>query len=248
MIKYASNAFLATRISFINMMADLCEATGADVVQVAEAMGLDPRIGPDYLDAGLGYGGSCLPKDVTALIHVANQRGVDFGLLEGVKVVNDSRSEGLVNRTCRALGSLKGKQIGVLGLSFKPGTDDIRDSPSLKAVDELSRTGAVLRLHDPVAIESARRKIPQVPGSLEYFDNPYEVAEGSQAVLLLTSWPEYRALDFERLRDMMTSPIIVDSRNFLDGAALHSLGFDYIPVGRPGPGALARTWSHLLPS
>lgn len=245
MIKYASNAFLATRISFINMVSDLCEATGADVTQVAEAMGLDPRIGPDYLDAGLGYGGSCLPKDVTALIHVANQRGVDFSLLEDVKLVNESRSESLVRRTSRALGSLEGKQIGVLGLSFKPGTNDIRDSPSLKAVAELSGTGAVLRLHDPVAIDRARKKNPQVPGRLEYFDNPYDVAKGSQAVLLLTSWPQYRTLDFERMRDLMATPIIVDSRNFLDGDALYGLGFDYIPVGRPGPEALARSTSHM---
>jgi UDPglucose 6-dehydrogenase len=245
-IKYASNAFLATRISFINMISDLCEATGADITQVTEAMGLDPRIGPDYLDAGLGYGGSCLPKDVTALIHVANQRGVDFGLLESVKVVNESRSEDLVNRTRRTLGSLEGKQIGVLGLSFKPGTDDIRDSPSLKAVEELSRTGAVLRLHDPAAIGRARKMTPHVAGRLEYFDDPYDVAEGSQAVLLLTSWPQYRALDFEHLRGLMTTPIIVDSRNFLDGEALHDLGFDYIPVGRPGPGALAGARSQML--
>ena len=245
MIKYASNAFLATRISFINMMSDLCEASGADVMRVADAMGLDPRIGPHYLDAGLGYGGSCLPKDVTALIHVANQRGVDFSLLQDVKLVNESRSESLVRRTRKALGSLEGKQIGVLGLSFKPGTDDIRDSPSLKAVEELSRAGALLRLNDPVAIEGARKIVPQVPGRLEYFDDPYGVAEGSQAVLLLTSWQQYRTLDFERMKGLMANPVIVDGRNFLDGESLHGLGFDYIPVGRPGPEALARTRSHV---
>jgi len=232
-IKHASNSFLAMRVSFINMISDLCEATGADVKKVAEGMGLDPRIGHAYLEAGLGYGGYCLPKDIRGFIHIGEHLGVDFSLLKAVEDVNDVRIERLLSKIEQATGQIHGKQIGVLGLAFKPGTDDTRVSPSIGVVQRLQNAGARLRLHDPQAIENTRNQIPDSPGLVKYCDSAYEAAEGSDALLLLTAWPEYRELDLPRLRGLMSSPIIIDGRNYLEPDETRRAGFQYSAMGRP---------------
>ena len=232
-IKHASNSFLAMRVSFINMISDLCEATGADVKKVAEGMGLDPRIGHAYLEAGLGYGGYCLPKDIRGFIHIGEQLGVDFSMLKAVENVNEQRIERLLGKVKEAAGPIEGKQIGVLGLAFKPGTDDTRVSPSIGVVQRLQDKGARLNLHDPQAIENTRSQIPDSPGLVTYCDSAYAAAEGSDALLLLTAWPEYRELDLTRLRSLMSSPIIIDGRNYLDPAEARRAGFQYSAMGRP---------------
>ena len=232
LIKHASNSFLAMRISFINMIADACEATGADITKVAAGMGLDPRIGPAHLEAGLGYGGSCFPKDVRAFIHMGEQLGVDFALLKVVENINDARIDKMVDRLVSALGGMEDRRIGVLGLAFKPGTDDTRESPSLKVVQRLRAAGAILRLHDPKAMEGTKAVLPESPGRLTYCQSPYDAAEGSDALLLLTAWPEYRELDFARLRELMSTPMILDGRNLLDPPEMRRLGFDYSSMGR----------------
>ena len=232
LIKHASNSFLAMRISFINMISDLCEATGADVTKVAAGMGLDSRIGQAHLEAGLGYGGSCFPKDVRAFIHMGEQLGVDFTLLNTVEDINQARIDKTVGRLASALGGVEDRPIGVLGLAFKPGTDDIRESPSLKVVQRLLAAGAVLRLHDPKAMDSTRVVLPEIPGRLAYCQSPYEAADGSDALLLLTAWPEYRELDFARVRGLMAKPLLLDGRNLLDPGEIRSLGFDYSSMGR----------------
>ena len=232
-IKHAANSFLATRISFINMVSDLCEATGADVTQTAAALGMDPRIGQAYLEAGLGYGGSCLPKDVRAFIHAGDEAGVDFSLLKAVEAANNSRMDRFLGKIMGALGELRGKTLGVLGLAFKPGTDDIRESPSIKLVERLRSAGATMYLHDPHAMENARKRYPEIPGSLEYRQSSYDAAKGSNALLVLTAWPEYCELDLVRVRDLMATPVIVDGRNILDPAEVRALGFKYTSMGRP---------------
>ena len=232
LIKHASNSFLAMRVSFINMIADLCEATGADVGKVAKGIGLDPRIGQAYLEAGLGYGGYCLPKDVRAFVHIGEQLGVDLSLLKAVERINNARIGRMVEKVTKALWIVKDKKIGVLGLAFKPGTDDIRESPSLKVVERLQEAGATLSLHDPEAMENARQRYGEVAGSVEHCESPYEAARGSHALLVLTAWPEYRELDLDRVRDLMSTPLIVDGRNLFDPAAVRGRGFEYISVGR----------------
>ena len=232
-IKHASNSFLAMRVSFINMISDLCEATGADVKKVAEGMGLDPRIGHAYLEAGLGYGGYCLPKDIRGFIHIGEHLGVDFSMLKAVEDVNDKRIDRLLGKVEEAAGQIEGKQIGVLGLAFKPGTDDTRVSPSIGVVQRLQHAGARLSLHDPQAIDNTRGQIPDSPGLVKYCDSAYEAAEGSDALLILTAWPEYRELDLARLRSLMSSPVIIDGRNYLDPAEARGAGFVYSAMGRP---------------
>ena len=232
-IKYASNAFLATRISFINMVSDLCEATGADVTHVAAAMGMDPRIGTRYLDAGLGYGGSCLPKDIRAFLHTFRDMGLDGSLLHGVEQVNGARVDRLIDKVTEAVGTVRNKQLGVLGLAFKPGTDDIRMSPSIEVVRRLLAKGARLHLHDPEAVDNVRTQIPDFSDGVEYCTSPYDAAAGSDALLVLTAWPEYRALDFARLRQLMSAPVVVDGRNHLDPAEMRGAGFEYFSIGRP---------------
>ena len=232
-IKHASNAFLATRISFINMVSDICEATGADVTKVATGMGLDPRIGPAYLAPGLGYGGSCLPKDVRAFIHAGRDLGADLSLLESVEAVNTARVDRLIEKLVKKLDTVEGKRIAVLGLSFKPGTDDIRESPSIKVIEQLRDAGALLRVHDPRASEIAQQQLPEVPGLLEYCSNVYDAAQGADALLLLTAWPEYSELDLSMLRELLSSPIVVDGRNVFDPAEMRELGFEYTSIGRP---------------
>ena len=232
-IKHASNSFLAMRVSFINMISDLCEATSADVKKVAEGMGLDPRIGHAYLEAGLGYGGYCLPKDIRGFIHIGEQMGVDFSMLKAVEDINNQRIDRLFHKIEEAAGQIEGLQIGVLGLAFKSGTDDTRVSPSIGVVQRLQKEGARLRLHDPQAIENTRSQIPDSPGLVVYCDSAYEAAEGCDALLLLTAWPEYRELDLTRLSSLMSSPIIIDGRNYLEPAEARSAGFQYSAMGRP---------------
>ena len=231
-IKHASNSFLATRISFINMISDLCETTGADVTKVAAGMGLDPRIGQSYLDAGLGYGGYCLPKDIRAFVHIGEDLRVNFDLLREVENINRARPEKIIDRLATALGTLRGKRIGVLGLSFKPGTDDIRESPSLKVVNCLLDNGASLCLHDPQSINNTKALLGELKGRLTYDDNPYNVAEGVEALAVLTAWPEYSDLDFPKIAELMTTKIMIDGSNLLDPLVMRRIGFEYISMGR----------------
>lgn len=233
LIKHTANALLATRISFINMIADLCEATGADVTQVARGIGLDPRIGPHFLQAGIGYGGSCLPKDVRSFIRMAEGQNVNVALLQAVAEINDRRIDRFVEKLRQVLWVLNGKTIGVWGLAFKPGTDDIRDAPSLKVITKLLVEGAAVRVHDPQAMDNARQLLPEDSRRVEYCASPYEAATGAHAVLLLTEWDEYRALDWARLRRVMESPVVLDGRNLFDPAEVRAAGFDYIATGRP---------------
>lgn len=229
--KHAANMLLATRISFINMIADFCEATGADVTHVARGIGLDPRIGPHFLQAGIGYGGSCLSKDLRSFIRVAEEQGVDVSLVRAVDEINERRIDRVVHTARRAVGVLKGKTLGVLGLAFKPRTDDIRDAPSLKVIHRLLAEGAALRLHDPQAMENTRRQLPE-SRLIEYCASPYEAASEADAVLLLTEWEEYRALDWARLRKVMKSPVLIDGRNLFDPAVVRGAGLQYFAIGR----------------
>lgn len=233
LIKHAANAFLSTKISFINMVADLCEATGADVTKVAEAIGLDPRIGPAFLSPGIGFGGYCLPKDIRAFISVGETHGVDFSLLAEVERINLSRIDRLVSRLKETMWVLEGKTVAVLGLSFKDGTDDLRESPSLGVMERLLAEGALLRLYDPQAMDAARTLHPERAGVLTYAGSPYEAAQGAHALLLLTVWDEFRDLDWKRIKELMDVPLIGDARNLLDPATLRGLGFEYFSVGRP---------------
>lgn len=232
LIKHASNAFLAMKISFINKVADLCEAVGADVTQVAQGIGLDPRIGPDFLAAGVGYGGYCLPKDLRAFVHIAEERGIDFALLKEVARINDERVTRLCNKISQALWVVRGKVVGVLGMAFKPGTDDIREAPSLKVLDWLQREGARLRLHDPKAMSNVQRLFHEEPDCIVYCESPYEAAKGADALVLLTEWEEYRSLDLERILKLMTAPVLIDGRNVFSPQMVRGLGFEYVSVGR----------------
>ncbi len=230
-IKHAANAFLALKISFINVVADLCDATGANVQDVARGIGLDPRIGFDFLKAGIGYGGYCLPKDLKAFIHVAEEHGAEFMLLREVERVNESRVDRFLAKVRQALWVLKGKRIGVWGLAFKPHTDDIRESPSLKVVRRLLEGGSYLRLHDPWAMDNFRQVFPETGGQLVYSRSAQEAAIGADAILLLTEWPEYREMDWKRLRETVAVPIVVDGRNCLDAASVQAAGFEYYGMG-----------------
>jgi UDPglucose 6-dehydrogenase len=229
MIKYASNAFLATKISFINAIANLCEAVDADVREVAIGMGYDARIGFQFLHPGPGFGGSCFPKDVAALLHTARDAGYDFQLLDGVVEVNRGQHDRIVDKVrVAAGGSLTGAEVAVWGLTFKADTDDLRDSPSLVVARKLIEAGAVVRGYDPVAGEAAGVLMPE----LDVHADPYEAATGADVVALLTEWEELRWLDFERVRSLMRHPAVVDARNLLDPAAMRRRGFEYTGVGR----------------
>jgi UDPglucose 6-dehydrogenase len=228
MIKYASNAFLATKISFINEIADICEALGADVKEVAAGMGYDKRIGPAMLDAGIGWGGSCFPKDVKALIYMAEQHQVTPHILNSVTRVNYDRRKAVAARLSKLTGGLKGKTIGLLGLAFKENTDDMRDAPSLTVGRELLAAGAVVRAYDPVALEVAR---PLLPG-VELFADPYEMARGCDAIVVITPWNEFKQLDLEKLKGLLKLPVIFDARNLYDPAEMKALGFKYRSIGR----------------
>ncbi len=228
-IKHASNSFLAAKISFINMVADLCEAVGADVEMVAEGMGLDPRIGKEFLKAGVGFGGSCFPKDIKAFYKIAEENQVDFSLLKEVERINQQRPVKFLKKIKGVIWNLKGKTIGILGLSFKPNTDDVREAPSLKIINLLLEEGAQVKAYDPVAGGNAKKVIP----SLQLSPDPYSLAQGTNALALITEWEEFKNLDWKKIKEFMETPIIFDGRNFLEGKKLVSLGFEYYPVGKP---------------
>ena len=232
LIKHASNAFLATKISFINMVGDICEAARADVKEVARGLGMDPRIGPRFLGAGAGFGGYCLPKDLRAFVRIGELNGVDMSLLRAVENVNDERINKLMHKVHEALWVVQGKTIAIWGLSFKPDTDDIREAPSLKVVTRLLDEGAYLRLHDPLALAEFQEEFPEQVGRLEYYDSPYEAAAGADAIVLLTEWRDYLTVDLSQVRDTMEVPLLIDGRNLLDPAAVRSLGFEYHSMGR----------------
>jgi UDPglucose 6-dehydrogenase len=228
MIKYASNAFLATKISFINEIANICECLGADVKEVAVGMGYDARIGKQFLDAGIGYGGSCFPKDVKALAYMAAEKGRHPQLLYTVMEINDDRREMAFTHIKEMVGDLKGKLIGLLGLSFKPNTDDMRDAPSITIAQKLQAEGAVVRAYDPVAMEIAQ---PLLPG-VEMMPDPYTMAQGCDALVVVTEWNEFKQLDRARLHDLMRAPILFDGRNIYEPGEMVKSGFFYRGVGR----------------
>jgi len=229
MIKYASNAFLAAKISFINEMANICEALGADVKEVAYGMGLDKRIGRYFMDAGLGWGGSCFPKDVKALAYMAETEGRHPHLLHAVMDINTDQRKAAIRKLKELLGSnLKGKTIGLLGLAFKPNTDDMRDAPSIDIAHYLMTEGAKVRAYDPVAMDNALRLMPEV----EMAEDAYMLAEGADALVLVTEWNEFRNLDLARIKGLMKQPVLVDGRNIYDPTICRNLGFAYRGVGR----------------
>ena len=229
MIKYESNAFLATKISFANAIANICEAAGADVTQVVKGMGLDARIGPAFLQAGLGYGGSCFPKDTDSLIHTADDLGYDFSLLRAVVDVNRGRAQHLVEKIEKALAPLDDKVVAVLGLAFKPNTDDMRDAKSIDVVCRLVELGVDVRAYDPVAMPNARHVLPE---SVTYCESSHAAAGGADAVILLTEWNEFKLLNLERLRAVMRRPVIFDGRNLWEPERMRRLGFEYYSIGR----------------
>jgi len=229
LIKHASNSFLAMKISYVNMISDLCEKVGADIKEVTRAMGLDPRIGPRFLDAGLGFGGFCLPKDIQAFIRLAERCGVDFTMLKEAERVNKRRVDLLLEKVRKALWVIKGKQVGILGLAFKANTDDIRFAPSLEVIRTLLAEGAHVRAYDQEAMDKTSAIFPQI----HYCRDPYEAAKDVDALLILTEWEEFRQLDWERISDLMVRPTIIDGRNLLDPAAMMERGFEYSCFGRP---------------
>src|SRR3990172_8155736 len=228
MIKYASNAFLATRISFINEIAAICDELGADIKTVARGMGLDRRIGPGYLDAGLGYGGSCFPKDVQALTHMAATHGLHPQLLRAVMDINRDQRRLIVHRLRQLFGSLEGRTMGLLGLSFKPNTDDMREAASLEVTALLIQEGAKIKAYDPEAIEVARPHMPAVT----MCSDPYQVASGSDALILVTEWNEFKQLNLVRVRSLLNYPVVIDGRNVFEPQAMKDLGFIYCGIGR----------------
>ena len=228
-IKYASNAFLAAKISFINAIANICEAGGADVRQVMKGMGLDSRIGSAFLQAGLGYGGSCFPKDVDSLIHTAARLGYDFKLLRSVVEINRERAGLLVEAIRKALGPLDDKVVAVLGLAFKPNTDDMREAKSVEVIGVLRAAGAAVKAYDPVATDNARSLLPP---DVVFCASPYEAADGADAVVLVTEWNEFRFLNLERLRAVLRRPVIFDGRNLWEPERMRRLGFEYHSIGR----------------
>lgn len=232
MIKYASNAFLATKISFINEVALICERTGADVRVVADGMGLDQRIGRAFLDAGLGWGGSCFPKDVSALAHVAAVHGCHPQLLRTVIEINQDQRLRVIQKLIDLFGTLENRTLALLGLSFKPNTDDLRDAPAVSLAQLLEAEGAVVRAYDPVAMPSARRLLPH----LDYQDDPYAAAATADATIVVTDWNEFKHLDLPRLHAAMKHPIIIDGRNIYDPDTMRALGFIYHGIGRGGTG------------
>jgi UDPglucose 6-dehydrogenase len=227
--KHACNAFLALKVSYANALARICEASGADVVAIADIMGADSRIGRDFLNAGLGYGGYCFPKDVAAFRAQSRKLGYEFGLLDEISKINDEAVSAVFRSTEEALWNLEGKKVLLLGLAFKPGTDDIRESPSLRLAQKLLENGAQVVGYDPKATELAAAAVP----NLEVSDDPYVAAEGAHCIVIGTEWPQFAELDLPRLKGVMTHPIIVDGRNLLDPDAVAGEGFTYIPVGRP---------------
>ncbi len=231
-IKHASNAFLALKISFINAVANLAEAVDADIEHIAEGIGLDSRIGPKFLRAGLGYGGSCFPKDVAAFHWVAQQHGVNFQLLEEIRKINDTQRDIFFNKVLSALWTLRGKRLAALGLSFKGDTDDIRDSPAIAVIRKLLEAGASICAYDPAAIDRAKEVLP-ASEKMRYATGVYEAAKDADAVLILTDWKEFGQLDLDRLHQVVKFPIVVDGRNLYKPQQMQEHGFSYVSVGRP---------------
>jgi UDPglucose 6-dehydrogenase len=231
-IKHASNAFLALKISFINAVANLAESVDADIEDIAAGMGSDSRIGPKFLRAGLGYGGSCFPKDVAAFYWVAQQQGVDFQILEEVRKINATQQDVFFNKVRSALWTLRGKKLAALGLAFKGDTDDIRDSPAIDVIKKLIAAGSTVTAFDPAAMERTKSVLPPSE-SMSYAADPYEAAEGADALLILTDWKEFSDLDLQRLNQVLRFPIIIDGRNLYRPAHMLEQGFTYVSVGRP---------------
>jgi UDPglucose 6-dehydrogenase len=229
MTKHASNSFLAMKISYINAVSRICELAGADVEQVAHGMGLDTRIGPRFLNAGTGYGGSCFPKDVDAFVHLADQLGYDFQLLKQVQLVNKTQREHVMQKIQHELWVIQDKTVSILGLAFKPGTDDIREAPSLYFVSQLLEAKAHLKLWDPVAQEKFAEQFPK----MDYFQDPIECAKDADLLLILTEWPEVKNMDLAALKKAMRCPVIIDGRNIFNPAEMREKGFTYHCVGRP---------------
>jgi UDPglucose 6-dehydrogenase len=229
LIKHASNSFLGLKISYANVIADLCEKLGGNVEEVTRAMGLDPRIGPQFLNAGLGFGGFCLPKDIQAFVRLAERHGVEFSLLKEAEQINKRRVDQFLEKVRRALWVVKDKKVGVLGLAFKPNTDDIRFAPAIEVVRRLQAEGAAVSATDPVAIERARG----VLSGVNFFPDPYEVAKDVDALLLLTEWKDYRELDWARVHSLMARPLVLDARNALVPEKMKNYGFEYHSFGRP---------------
>ena len=229
MIKYAANAFLATKISFINEVANICDRVGADVMQVAKGIGLDSRIGSKFLQAGLGWGGSCFPKDVSALIHTADDYGYEAQLLKSAVTVNERQRLIVVEKLQQVLKILKGKTIGLLGLTFKPDTDDLRDAPALNVIENLTRLGAKVKAYDPIISQSGMRH--GISDVLVETD-PERLADACDALVVVTEWQQFQTLDYGKMAKLMHTPILIDGRNFLDQAALEEAGFRYVGIGR----------------
>ncbi len=231
-IKYASNVFLATKISFINEMANLCERVGADVQMVSKGMGLDKRIGSKFLHAGPGYGGSCFGKDTAALINIGSEAGYEMTLAKATKQINEQQRTRMLEKIGEAVGDLKGKTIGLLGLAFKPNTDDIRDSPALAIAEELIKAGATVRTYDPEALEESMKVLPDMVPC----QDAYQTVEGADAIVLVTEWNQFRNLDMEQIRSKVKSPVFIDLRNVYEPQRMAEQGFYYVSVGRKSAG------------
>ncbi|MDQ3129690.1 MAG: UDP-glucose/GDP-mannose dehydrogenase family protein [Acidobacteriota bacterium] len=228
LIKYAANAFLATKITFINEIANLCDAIGCDVHDVARGMGMDNRIGRKFLHPGPGYGGSCFPKDTRALTTVADQFGVETLIVDAVVEANERQRQAMIPKIEKLVGDLNGKQIGVLGLSFKPETDDMREAPAIDIIKAMQERGAKVKAFDPVAMEEAKHSLPDV----EFVDDEYQVIEGADALIIITEWNQFRALDMEKVKSLLKTPKIADLRNIYEPEDMRELGFEYVGVGR----------------
>ncbi len=228
LIKHASNSFLATKISFINAISNICGLVGADIVKVAEGMGLDRRIGRDFLNAGIGFGGFCLPKDLDAFITIAKNMGYEFNLLKEVKKINEAQKEIIIKKIEDNLWITRHKTIGVLGLSFKPNTDDMRYAPSIYVIRSLKKSGAEIRVFDPQAMEKARK----ILNGIKFCKDAYDTARGADCLIIITEWNEFKELDFVRIKKVMRVPIVIDARNIYEPDKLKSLGFRYIGIGR----------------
>ncbi|MFA5334872.1 MAG: nucleotide sugar dehydrogenase, partial [Candidatus Omnitrophota bacterium] len=227
---HASNSFLATKISFINAVANICERSGADVEEVARGMGLDKRIGRSFLDAGIGFGGFCFPKDIEAFIHISEKLGYNFELLKSVKRINEAQRLLLVKKVEKVLWNIKGKTIGVLGLAFKPNTDDMRFAPSSTIIEKLKQEGAHIRAYDPQSMGRAR-KLPEFKG-VRFCKDPYEAVKGADCALIVTEWNEFKELDLKKIKKLMCQPVIVDGRNIYEPKMMKDLGFKYNCIGR----------------
>jgi UDPglucose 6-dehydrogenase len=229
LIKHASNSFLALKVSYANMVADLAERLGADIGEVTRAMGMDPRIGPSFLSAGLGFGGFCLPKDLQAFVRLAERCGVDFAMLKDAEKVNKQRIDRFCDKVRDTLWVVRDKPVAVLGLAFKPNTDDVRFAPAIDLIHRLIADGARVRAYDPEAMEKARAILPQI----EYAQSAYDAAKDCEALVIATEWPEFRTLDWERIRNSMARPLVLDGRNLLSPQEMRARGFEYRSFGRP---------------